>query len=87
MEMSVIHPNITEQVGHGFAIVDPANGFRQNHADVHCLYLRTLKFLDLVWNGVGHDYLYNTTQHDSNRNVTTDANTVAIFKGSCSKPV
>lgn len=53
----VIYGDIAEQVGHGFSIMDAANGFSQNHADVHRLDLGTLELLDLVGDRVSHHHL------------------------------
>lgn len=64
MSLLVIHANITEQVRHGFSIVDAANGFWQDHADIHRLDLGTLEFLDLVWNGVGDNDLHRKTSQN-----------------------
>lgn len=54
---SVVHSDVTEQVGHGFPIVDAANCFSQDHTHIHRFDLRTLKLLDLMWNRVGHHNL------------------------------
>lgn len=53
----VIYSDITEEVGHGFSVMDAANGFSQNHADVHGLDLWTLELLDLVGDRVSHHHL------------------------------
>lgn len=54
---SVVHADVAEQVGHGLAVVDAADGLRQDHADVHRLDLRTLQLLNLVGDRVGHHHL------------------------------
>ena len=54
---SVIHCYVAEQIGHGLSIVDPPNGLRQDHTDVNRLDLWTLKLLQLMWDGVGHNHL------------------------------
>lgn len=38
----VVHGDVAEQVGHGLAIVNTANGFSQYHADIHSLDFWTL---------------------------------------------
>lgn len=53
----VIHSDVAEQVGHGFSVMDAADGFGQNHTDVHRLDLGTLKLLDLVGDSVSHHHL------------------------------
>lgn len=54
---SVVHADVAEQVGHGLAVVDAADGLRQDHADVHRFDLRTLQLLNLVGDRVGHHHL------------------------------
>lgn len=54
---SVVHADVAEQVGHGLAVVDAADGLRQDHADVHRFDLRTLQLLYLVGDRVGHHHL------------------------------
>lgn len=53
----VVHSDVAEQVGHGLSVVDAADSFGQNHADVHRLDFGTLEFLDFVGDGVGHHHL------------------------------
>lgn len=53
----VVHADVAEQVGHGLAVVDAANGLRQDHADVHRFDLGALQLLQLVGDGVGHHHL------------------------------
>lgn len=55
--MLVVHADVAEQVGHGLAVVDAADGLRQDHADVHRLDLGTLQLLELVGDRVGHHHL------------------------------
>lgn len=53
----IIYGDVAEQVGHGFSVMDAADGFSQNHTDVHCLNLGTLELLDLVGDRVRHHHL------------------------------
>lgn len=53
----VIHGNVAEQVSHGFSVMGAADGFGQNHTDVHRLDLGTLKLLELMGDRVGHHHL------------------------------
>lgn len=53
----VVHTYVAEQVGHGLAVVDAADGLRQDHADVHRFDLGTLQLLELMGDGVGHHHL------------------------------
>lgn len=57
----VVHGNVAEQVGHGLSVVDAADGFGQNHADVHRLDFGTLELLDFMGDGVGHHHLSGVT--------------------------
>lgn len=54
---SVVHCNVAEQVSHGLAVVDAANGLGEDHADVHGFDFWTLQLLNLVRNSVGHHHL------------------------------
>lgn len=53
----VVHGDVAEQVGHGLSVVDAADGFSQNHADVHCLDFGTLELLNFVRDSVGYHHL------------------------------
>lgn len=59
---SVVHADVPEQVGHGFSVVDAADGLRQDHADVHRFDLWTLELLQLVGDGVGHHHLWGSEE-------------------------
>lgn len=37
--------------------MDPADGFGEDHADVHSFDLGALELLDFVWNRIGHHHL------------------------------
>lgn len=56
-DASVVHANVAEQVGHGLAVVNTADGLRQDHADVHRFDLWTLQLLELMRDRVGHHHL------------------------------
>lgn len=53
----IVYGDVAEQVGHGLSVMDAADGFGQNHADVHRLDLGTLELLDLVRDRVSHHHL------------------------------
>lgn len=63
----VVHADVAEQVGHGLAVVDAADGLRQDHADVHGFDLGTLQLLELVGDGVGHHHLGGGVKRDGVR--------------------
>ncbi len=44
---------------HGFLVVDPPDGLRQEDGDVHSLDLVALQLLQVVGDGVGHHHLPN----------------------------
>ena len=45
---------MSEEVGHGLLVVNPADGLGQQDADVHRLDLVALQLLEVVGDGVGH---------------------------------
>ncbi len=53
----VVYGDIAEQVGHGLPVVNASDGLGQDHTDIHCLDLRTLQFLHLMRDSVGHHHL------------------------------
>jgi len=53
----VINSDVSKEIGHGLAVVDPSDGFRENQTDIHSLYLGALQLLHLVRNGVGYYHL------------------------------
>lgn len=53
----VIDSDVAEEIGHGLAVVDSPDGFRQDQTDIHSLYLGALQLLHLVRNSVGHYHL------------------------------
>uniref|UniRef100_A0A480IX48 Phosphoribosyl pyrophosphate synthase-associated protein 1 isoform X1 n=1 Tax=Sus scrofa TaxID=9823 RepID=A0A480IX48_PIG len=53
----VVHGDVSEEVGHGLAVVDSANGFGQDQTDVHRLDLGTLQLLHLVRDSICHHHL------------------------------
>lgn len=57
----IINSDVAEQVGHGLAIVDAADGLGQDHAHIHRLDLRALQFLHLMWDGVRYHHLLKKT--------------------------
>lgn len=54
----VINSDVAKQIGHGLAVVDSPDGFRENQTDIHSLYLGALQLLHLVRNGVGYYHLW-----------------------------
>lgn len=55
----VIDSDVAEEIGHGLAIVDSSDGFRENQTDIHSLYLGTLQLLYLMRNCVGYYHLWS----------------------------
>lgn len=53
----VVHGDVSEEVGHGLAVVDSPNGFGQDQTDVHRLDLGTLQLLHLVRDSICHHHL------------------------------
>lgn len=53
----VINSDVAKEIGHGLAVVDSPDGFRENQTDIHSLYLGALQLLHLVRNGVGYYHL------------------------------
>ena len=53
----VIDSDVAKEIGHGLAIVDSSDGFRQNQTDIHSLYLGALQLLYLMRNCVGYYHL------------------------------
>lgn len=53
----VIDSDVAEEIGHGLAVVDSPDGFREDQTDIHSLYLGALQLLHLVRNSVGHYHL------------------------------
>lgn len=70
---SVVHADVAEQVGHGLAVVDAADGLRQDHADVHRFDLRTLQLLNLVGDRVGHHHLGGEKRREGGGHQKRDA--------------
>jgi len=54
---SVVDSNVAEQIRHGLSVVDPPDGLRQDHTDVHSFDFRTLELLHIVRHSVGHHHL------------------------------
>ena len=44
-DVSVVHADVAEEVGHGLVVVDTADGLHQQATDVHSLDLVTLHLL------------------------------------------
>lgn len=55
----VINSDVAKEIGHGLAIVDSSDGFRENQTDIHSLYLGALQLLYLVRNCVGYYHLWS----------------------------
>lgn len=53
----VINSDVAEEIGHGLPVVDSSDGFRENQADIHSLYLGALQLLHLMRNCVGYHHL------------------------------
>lgn len=62
----VINSDVTKEIGHGLAIVDSSDGFRENQTDIHSLYLGALQLLDLVRNCVGYYHLWSARKKKNN---------------------
>lgn len=54
---SVIHSDVSEQIGHGLSVVDAPDGLSQDHTDIHCFDFWTLQLLHIMRHSVGHDHL------------------------------
>lgn len=61
----IIHSNIAEEVSHRLPIVDSADSFRQDQADIHSLYLGTLQFLYFMRNCIGDHNLSKYSKRES----------------------
>lgn len=57
MKELVIDCNVAEQVGHGLSIVDTADGFRQDHADINSFDLGALQLLNFMRNSICYHHL------------------------------
>lgn len=55
----VIDGDVAEEIGHGLPVVDSPDGFGEDQADVHSLYLGALQLLYLVRNRVGYYHLWS----------------------------
>lgn len=55
----VINSDVAKEIGHGLAIVDSSDGFRENQTDIHSLYLGALQLLYLMRNCVGYYHLWS----------------------------
>lgn len=53
----IFQGNITEQIRHGFLIMNATNGLANQNGNVNSFDFMTLQFLDLMWNGIGNNDL------------------------------
>lgn len=61
-EALIIQSYISEEVRHGLPVMDPANGFWEDHADIHSLDFRALEFLYFMWDCVCNNHLQKEKQ-------------------------
>lgn len=58
---SVVQSDVSEQIGHGLAVVDAPDGLSQDHTHVHGFDFWTLELLHIMRHRVGdHDLQVNT---------------------------
>lgn len=53
----IVYGDVPEEVSHGLAVVDTADGLGQDHAHIHRFDLGTLQLLYFVWDGVCNHHL------------------------------
>lgn len=74
----VIDSDVAKQIGHGLAIVDSSDGFRENQTDIHSLYLGALQLLYLMRNCVGYYHLWSARKKRPLKTISCAANTLAL---------